>query len=134
MAVVNVDLGQAGDLVKSIGGLAGQIRSAITGDLSPEAKAALENAAIAAEQAVDLAQAATNSEEAKSTSGFRANWRPALGWLCVIALAYVYLGLPILGICGVKGPPVDVGSLWPLVLGMLGLGTQRTLEKIKGIQ
>ena len=36
---INVDLAGAGDLVKAVGGLAGQIRSAITGDLSPEAKA-----------------------------------------------------------------------------------------------
>lgn len=132
--IVNVDIGKTADLVTAVGGLAGQIRSAITGDLSPEAKAALEQAALAAQQASDLAQAATNTEEAKSTSLFRAGWRPAVGWLCVVALAYNYLGAPIIGLFGAKAPTVDMSELYPLLLGLLGLGTMRTVEKMQGLK
>ena len=134
MAAVNVDLAGAGDLVKAVGGLAGQIRSAITGDLSPEAKAALEQVALAAEQASDVAQSAINTEEAKSTSAFRGNWRPAIGWICAISLFYVYLVVPVLGMFHVVGPVVDIGQMYPLLLGMLGLGTMRTVEKIQGVK
>jgi len=132
--LVNVDLAGASDLVKSVGGLAGQIRSAITGDLSPEAKATLEQAALAAEQAADQAQAATNTEEAKSTSFFRSGWRPAVGWLCVVALAYNYLGAPLLRLTIGTAPVVDMAELYPLLFGILGIGTMRTVEKIQGIQ
>ena len=132
--IVNIDLGKAADLVTSVGGLAGQIRSAITGDLSPEAKAALEQAALAAEQASDLAQAATNTEEAKSSSFFRSGWRPAVGWICVAALAYNYLGVPILRLILGTAPAVDMSELYPLLLGLLGLGTMRTVEKMQGLK
>ena len=132
--LINFDLSKAGDLIASVGGLAGQIRSAVTGDLSPEAKAQLEQAVLAAEQASDLAQAAVNAEEAKSSSFFRAGWRPAVGWTCVVALAYNYLGVPILRLILGTAPAVDMSELYPLLLGLLGLGTMRTVEKMQGLK
>ena len=132
--IVNLDIGKASDLVTAVGGLAGQIRSAITGDLSPEAKAALEQAALTAEQAVDTAQAAVNAADAASTSFFRAGWRPAVGWVCALAVFYTFLVVPIGGrILGGVWPAVDINALWPLMAGMLGVTTARTVEKIKGI-
>lgn len=87
--------------------------------------------------AVDLKQMEVNAEEAKSASLFVAGWRPAIGWCCAAALAYQYLLVPlgtwIAAWNGISMPPppsLDAG-LWELMLGMLGLGALRTVEKIR---
>jgi len=66
-------------------------------------------------------------------------WRPAVGWLCVVALAWAFIGLPVVqAICTFKGmnvvlPDVETLPMMELVLGMLGLGGLRTFEKVKGV-
>jgi hypothetical protein len=135
-SAVNIDLAGAGDLIKSVGGLAGQIRSAITGDLSPEAKASLEAAAIQADNAVELAQAAINSEEAKSSNFFVSGWRPAVGWSCAIAVFVNFIVVWVMKVINPNDaiPTIDSNLLYPLMLGMLGIGTMRTVEKVNGVQ
>lgn len=86
----------------------------------------------------DLAQIDTNKIEAASPDLFRGGWRPAVGWVCVIGLLYTYLGQPMLawisGIFEVPVPPqLELGDLLVLLGGMLGLGTLRTTERIKGV-
>lgn len=39
-----------------------------------------------------IIQAMTNLEEAKNPNMFVSGWRPALGWLCIILLAYSWIG------------------------------------------
>lgn len=39
-----------------------------------------------------ILQAMTNLEEAKNPNWFVSGWRPALGWLCVVLLAYSWIG------------------------------------------
>ena len=80
-----------------------------------------------------------NKTEAQSSSVFVAGWRPFIGWICGIALLYQYLARPIIVyVSGIRGidpsiiPPGLDSSLWELMFGMLGLGTLRTLEKVKG--
>ena len=85
--------------------------------------------------AVELAksQAATNTAEAASGNAFAAGWRPSIGYVCALALAYQYLARPlIIGFTAHKELPALDGSLMELVVGMLGLGTMRTIEKLKG--
>jgi hypothetical protein len=85
-----------------------------------------------------LAQAGTNSIEAASNRLFVAGWRPAVGWCCVAALGFKYVGGPLLAmLCQAIGyqvqmPQVDASEILPLLLGMLGLGAMRTIEKVKG--
>lgn len=108
----------------------------------PEARAkALADATsemIAAIGASDLAQAEINKTEAASGSIFVAGWRPFIGWVCGMAIAYDFLLRPIIGTIigwGWPGtaPPVLVGeALWPLVTGMLGLGVMRSYDKAVG--
>ena len=82
-----------------------------------------------------------NLEEAKSESFFKSSWRPAIGWVCGSALFFQYLFSPLLqtGYIFYTGHalPVDMPKLddmlWELLFGMLGLGTLRTVEKIKGV-
>ena len=89
-----------------------------------------------------ILQALTNLEEAKHPSIFVAGWRPALGWLCVILLAYAWVGRDliyiVLGMLEKKAiiedlPIMDVGELMTLVLALLGLGATRTYEKLRGV-
>lgn len=88
---------------------------------------------------MDLGQMQVNQEEAKSTSIFVAGWRPFIGWVCGMALAYEYVIAPFLiwG-CAIYGyalptPPTISNDLWELMLGMLGLGALRSIEKVKGV-
>lgn len=84
-----------------------------------------------------LGQIDVNKAEATSSSIFVAGWRPAVGWVCVIGLLYTFLLRPILAwgssAWGIEVPPMlDMGDLFTLLAGMLGLGGMRTFEKLKG--
>jgi len=80
-----------------------------------------------------------NKEEARSRNIFVAGWRPFVGWTCGMALAYTYVIQPILifGLAHfgywVDLPPLDMSTMMPVLLGMLGLGGLRSFEKYKGV-
>jgi len=81
----------------------------------------------------------TNKEEAKSANLFVSGWRPSVGWTCSAAFAMQFVIGPLVefgaSLAGhpVKFPQMDVGTMMPLLFGMLGLGAYRTAEKIKGV-
>lgn len=117
----------------------------------PEKKAAAQLELLRMQQTGDLAQLAastdlaklqiqTNVEEAKSPHLFVAGWRPAIGWICAIALFWNFLGYPMAVWVAeywkpeFTPPALLEDNLMELVLGMLGLGGLRTWEKIKGVQ
>lgn len=95
------------------------------------------------QQAGELAgitgQLEINKEEAKSASLFVSGWRPAIGWICGAACAWNWVGLPIAKMLFVAFDhpialaPADIGEMFPILLGMLGLGGLRTAEKINGV-
>jgi hypothetical protein len=80
-----------------------------------------------------------NKVEAASSSLFVSGWRPGIGWVCALALAFQYLVRPLFTwAAGVWWPAMPVlpgldDSLWQLMFGMLGMGGLRTLEKSKGV-
>lgn len=85
-----------------------------------------------------LAQIAVNQEEAKSTNWFIAGWRPAVGWVCALGLAYVALFEPVARFIAsvlfdYRGafPVIDTSLTMQVLLGMLGLAGMRTFEKHK---
>ena len=78
------------------------------------------------------AQIEVNKVEAAHKSLFVAGWRPAIGWICGLALLYSTIISPILGIW-VTVPEVDTSLLTTVLMGMLGLGTLRTVEKIQKV-
>ncbi len=88
---------------------------------------------------IDLAQLEINKNEAAHRSLFVAGWRPFVGWSCGLALAYTYLIEPvatfIMAQTGnlVDLPNVDLSTMMPVLLGMLGLGGLRTFEKFKKV-
>lgn len=80
-----------------------------------------------------LAQVALNQVEAQHRSLFVAGWRPSLGWICAMGLAFTFLVNPVLQwLTGQPGPELPTNIMLELVLGMLGLGALRTVEKLSG--
>ena len=108
-------------------------------NLRKEAKIELEKALIDTANAALLAQLEVNKVEAQHTSVFVAGWRPGAGWVCVFALGFNFLVVPLAnyGIAVfdpsiTPPPPIDFGPRMTILLGMLGLGGLRTYEKSQG--
>ncbi len=80
-----------------------------------------------------------NKAEATNPNLFVAGWRPFIGWVCGFGFAVQFvigpLGEWITNIYGhpVQFPQMDIGTMMPLLFGMLGLGAYRTAEKIQGV-
>jgi len=102
-------------------------------------KSAAEAAQLAAAVALVQGQMDVNKAEASSPNAFTSGWRPAIGWVCGLALLFQYILRPILMwygiVTGHQWPPLPGidDNLWQLMLGLLGLGGLRTFEKTKGV-
>lgn len=100
--------------------------------------AELADAAEARENALILGQLDINLEEAKNSNIFVAGWRPAIGWTGAIALGWTWVIAPTLqwgfrlGDIDVPMPALSPEAIYPIIIGMLGLGTMRTVEKMTG--
>ena len=101
-------------------------------------KSEQEKQAIAAAVMVVQGQLDINKNEAANPSVFVSGWRPFIGWVCGMACVWNWIGLPIaIFATTLLGHPValkaaDIGEMMPILLGMLGLGSLRTLEKLNG--
>jgi hypothetical protein len=98
----------------------------------------LSKLAAETERTIIAGQIEVNKLEAASGNWFASGWRPLAGYVCVLGLAYQFLLQPIVSwVSGINvwpGPPeLDLGDLITLLGGMLGLGTLRTTERIKGV-
>ncbi|MDB4588444.1 holin family protein [bacterium] len=99
-------------------------------------------ATMAQEHAQELskAQIEVNKKEAEHKSLFVAGWRPAVGWVCCLGMASNFLVIPManfalaLSDSTIVIPLVALSEMMPVLLGMLGLGAMRTVEKAKGVQ
>lgn len=90
-------------------------------------------------QQPDVLQVELNKVEAGHRSVFVAGWRPFIGWVCGFGFAYHYILQPFLAFTllalGVDLPALpefDMNALQTVMMGMLGLGTLRTWEKLQG--
>lgn len=109
----------------------------------PKAKAEALQKLREMEQSGDLAvianQIEVNKVEAASSNLFVAGWRPFVGWVCGSALAFqLVLGPMIVWGSELAGKPVhppvmQTELLTTLLIGMLGLGGMRTVEKLQGV-
>ncbi len=79
-----------------------------------------------------LAQLEVNKAEAGHKSLFVSGWRPFIGWVCGVSMGFNYMLLPLVSIW-VELAPLDLTTMMPVLMGMLGLGGLRTAEKIKGV-
>lgn len=99
-----------------------------------------ELAQLAAETDLMKGQIEVNKVEAASSSLFVAGARPFIMWVCGCAFAYVLIVQPFLMfVCALFGkviptlPNIDTELLGWALGGILGLGSMRTVEKIKGV-
>lgn len=108
----------------------------------PEKKAAAELELMKLAQEGELAkvveQLKINAIEAQHASIFVAGWRPFVGWTCGLGMVYQTILHNLLEwVATIKGwplPPAIDSDLLLYVLGaMLGVGTLRTVEKIKKV-
>jgi hypothetical protein len=109
----------------------------------PAQGAAAKLELIKLQQSGDLAQMTgqleINKIEAASNSTFVSGWRPAIGWVCALALLYQYLIRPLaMAVFAAVGHPLPVmpgldENLWQLMMAMLGMGGLRTFEKVQGV-
>jgi hypothetical protein len=80
-----------------------------------------------------------NKVEAANSSVFVAGWRPFIGWICGAAFAYKFVLAPAVAFAltaaghPVTLPVLDFTEMSTVLLGMLGIGGLRTIEKVKGV-
>jgi hypothetical protein len=99
-----------------------------------------EKAQMAAAVALLQGQLEINKVEAASPNVFTSGWRPAIGWICGLAMAYTYIGYPLLLWAtavwwpGIK-PPILVtdGVMTELLCVLLGMSGLRSFEKTRGV-
>lgn len=89
-------------------------------------------------------QISINKIEASHSSLFIAGWRPAIGWVGAVSLAYQFLLYPILvwgwhtlqamghiALTLQPPPTLPVDLLWVILSGMLGIAGMRSFDKTK---
>jgi hypothetical protein len=109
----------------------------------PEKAAAAKLELFKMQQSGELAAMAgqldINKAEAANPSIFVSGWRPFIGWVCGSGFAIQFVIGPMAewgsAVYGhpVKFPQMDMSTMMPLLLGMLGLGAMRTAEKMQGV-
>lgn len=135
------------DAVAAITPVIGKVIDRVWPDPADQAKAKLELlqlqqtgelAQLLSETDLAKAQLAVNQVEAASTSRFTSNWRPFIGWTCGAAFAWQFVIGPFsafwLSALGkqVDIPTLDMSTMMPVLLGMLGLGAMRSYDKKQG--
>jgi hypothetical protein len=133
------------DPISAIADLANTVVGKIWPDKSEQEKLALQNQLTIELAQTDLvkSQLAVNQAEAANPSWFVAGARPAVMWICAVALALYYWPTFILGevlwvqacMAGhglVAHPDLGIGDLMGVLAPLLGISTLRTVDKIKG--
>jgi len=85
------------------------------------------------------AQLAINQAEAGSSDKFTSRWRPAIGWICGLAMFSNFIAAPfftwgaqLLGRSDLTYPTLDMSTMMPVLLGMLGLAGAHVYENTQG--
>lgn len=136
-----------GGVIEAVGKVADDL---FTSD-EERAAAELENRKL--DTQLMLGQQDINKAEAQSASLFVAGWRPAVGWVCALALGLIYIPRALVMaslwayqawviVAGWNGagampalppyPDLGVADLIGLLLAMLGMAGLRTKETLEG--
>ena len=110
-------------------------------DKDQKARLAHEISTMAERHAQELAKAQlqVNKVEAAHKSLFVSGWRPAVGWGGVLGMAGNFMVIPftnfVLALLSVEVaiPLIELETMMPVLMGMLGLGAMRSYEKTKGV-
>jgi hypothetical protein len=98
-----------------------------------------ELAQLDADLKIATGQMMVNQSEASSSSLFVSGWRPFIGWICGVAFAYKFVLAPAAAFAmtaagnPISLPVLDFTEMSTVLLGMLGIGGLRTIEKIRGV-
>jgi hypothetical protein len=136
-----IDILGIGELISSIGKVADDLFT------SDKERLTIALQAKALEADLVKGQMDIDKTEAQNPSVFVAGWRPFIGWVGGLALAYKFLLYPFMlwGWTSFQGfgwiphtlnpPPVlDAQELWPIITGMLGIAGLRSFDKLQGTQ
>ena len=123
-----------GEIIGAVGKIADDLTT------SDKERMAAELDAYKAESERMGGQVEINKIEAASGSLFVSGGRPFVVWVCAFALAYAAVIEPIARFVatvsfGYAGPfpVIDTDLTMQVLLGLLGLGAYRSVEKIKGV-
>ena len=108
-------------------------RKSVAGNLAWEIREAIKGKELDPNELISI-QTKINEIEAQHRTVFVAGWRPFIGWICGVALAYnfvlrdvfIWITQP-----EIIPPALQMDHLMTVLMGMLGLGGLRTYEKIK---
>jgi len=97
--------------------------------------AELADKADARENELLQGQIEINKVEAGSANLFVSGWRPFIGWVGGVALAYTWILSPLLKALFklTELPALQASEIYPIILALLGIGTMRTVEKMRGV-
>lgn len=105
------------------------------GEFAKDLREAIKGKEIDPDKMMELVkvQSEINKMEAQHRNIFVAGWRPFIGWICGIALAYNFIIRDLIAWVSpdIMPPAIQMDQLITILLGMLGLGGLRTFEKIK---
>lgn len=127
-----------GDILDTIGGLAGKV--IVDKDKRNEIAFKVEELKDKSDErfhAELMGQIDINKIEAEHASIFVAGWRPFIGWTSGVGLGYHFVASPFVEIIARSlgytepMPVLDASTLLTLVLAMLGVGAQRSFDKLK---
>ena len=110
----------------------GNNKKSAAGNLAWEIREAIKGKELDPNEIIEL-QTKINEIEASHRTVFVAGWRPFIGWVCGVALAYNFVirDLFIWITKTADAPPaLQMEHLMTVLLGMLGLGGLRTYEKL----
>jgi len=123
-----------GEIIGAVGKIADDLTT------SDKERMAAELDAYKAESERMGGQVEINKIEAASPSLFVSGGRPFVVWVCAFALAYAAVIEPIARFVATVGfayagpfPVIDTDLTMQVLLGLLGLGAYRSVEKIKGV-
>jgi hypothetical protein len=120
-------------LMQLLGGNKGE--SSAVGILAKDIREAIKGKELDPEKLIEL-QTKINEAEAMHRSIFVAGWRPFIGWICGIAMAYNFILRDLIIFAMGKDfvpPALQMDHLMTVLMGILGLGAFRTYEKIKNV-
>ena len=89
---------------------------------------------------MDIYLADAQSKAGGISGAIQRIWRPLIGFGCALAIMFEYVLKPFLmfflatfHIETLPLPEMDMGTLMPLVMALLGMGAIRSYEKVKGV-
>jgi len=119
-------------------GAVSDLASTVINKIWPD-KSEAEKQQIAAAVMVVQGQLDINKAEAANPSVFVSGWRPFIGWVCGSACAWNWIGIPVVKVLlaffsvSLVVSQADLTEMLPILMGMLGLGGLRTIEKMNNV-